>query len=254
LQNNTFSTLFVGQNIVTLRRIDSTNNYLKNQLSKSAPLPEGTVILAEEQFAGRGQLNNTWISEPGMNLTLSLLLFPTFLNPEQQFLLNKSISIAINDVLARIIGAGLKIKWPNDIYFKDKKVGGVLIENLLRGRRWNYAVVGIGININQTHFPDTIKKVTSIKEILQKNYDINDILVDLCTSIEQRYLQLRAGKYDLLDQMYIKNLYKYNEPHIFEINGEQKEGKIIGISDTGMLEVNIDEKIGRYNFKEIAFI
>ena len=254
LQNNTFPTLFVGQNIVTLKRVDSTNNFLKNELSKSTPLLEGTVIMADEQFAGRGQTNNTWVSEPGKNLTFSLLLLPRFLNPENQFLLNKSISIGINDVLTRIIGENLKIKWPNDIYFNDNKLGGILIENILRGNIINSSIIGIGLNINQTEFPADIKNVTSLKQILHRDYDLTELLAELCSSIEYRYLQLRAGKLDAIDSEYLNNLYKLEQIHTFRMGDQEIEGLITGIDKNGLLEISIDGKLRKYNFKEIAFI
>ncbi|MBC8053602.1 MAG: biotin--[acetyl-CoA-carboxylase] ligase [Sphingobacteriaceae bacterium] len=254
MQNNTFSRLFVGQNVVTLKQVDSTNNFLKNELAKSTPLCEGTVILAEEQFAGRGQANNTWYSEPGKNLTFSLLLSPAFLNPEKQFLLNKSLSIAINDTLTTIIGNKAKIKWPNDIYYDNDKLGGVLIENILRGNSIKYSIIGIGLNINQTQFRSDIKNVTSLKKILHRDYDIKDVLYQLCSSIEQRYLQLRAGSAELIDRDYLKGLYKLNENHRFRIGGKEREGVIKGISENGSLEVLIDGELRRYGFKEIVFV
>src|SRR5690606_4854707 len=143
LQNKTISGLFVGQNIVSLKRVDSTNDYLKKQVANSKPVPEGTVILAEEQFAGRGQFDNKWLSQPGQNLTFSILLSPSFLPISQQFSLNIAISLAINDVLCSFIGSGCEIKWPNDIIFDDRKLGGVLIENIIRGTNWKYSIVGI---------------------------------------------------------------------------------------------------------------
>ena len=254
MQNNTFSRLFVGQNIVSLKRVDSTNNFLKSELSKSTPLPEGTVILAEEQFAGRGQVNNTWYSEPFKYLTISLLLLPTFISPEKQFLLNQSISLAINDTLTNIIGDGIKIKWPNDIYFRNEKLGGVLIENILRGDVWKYAVVGIGLNINQVNFPGDVNNVTSLKKILHQDYDITDVLNQLCKSIEQRYLQLRAGKTDLILNGYINCLYRLNEPHQFKIDDRVVEGIISGVDKKGLLEISIEGKLRKFNFKEIAFV
>lgn len=254
MQNNTFSRLFVGQNVVTLKCVDSTNNYLKDELSKSTPLAEGTVILAEEQFAGRGQAGNTWHSEPGKNLTFSLLLFPTFLSPEKQFLLNQTISLGINDALVKIIGEGVKIKWPNDIYFNDDKLGGVLIENILRGSVLKYAIIGIGLNINQSNFPPDIENVTSLRKILHQDYDIYKVLNELCHSIEQRYLQLKAGNTDLLIKDYIKNLYRINAIHKFRINDFEVDGEIVGVDDNGFLKVIIDGELRKYNFKEIAYI
>jgi len=102
LQNNTFSALFVGQNLLTLKEVDSTNNFLKNLLSNSKPLPEGTVIMAESQFAGRGQQENKWHSEPGKNLTFSILFKPSFLGVLNQFDLTRAISLGVFDALEPI--------------------------------------------------------------------------------------------------------------------------------------------------------
>lgn len=254
MQNNTFSRLFVGQNLVVLKRVDSTNNYLKNELANSTPLPEGTVILAEEQFAGRGQVNNVWYSEPGKNLTLSLLLKPGFLNPDDQFLLNQCISLAINDTLATIIGTSVKIKWPNDVYFNHDKLGGILIESGIRGAVLKHAIVGIGLNVNQQDFPADIKNVTSISKILHQDYDILLFLNDLCRSIENRYLQLKSGNSESIKQDYMRNLYLLNQDARFNIKGCEVDGNIKGVDRHGFLEVLIDGKLNKYNFKEIAFI
>ena len=131
MQNNTFSGLFVGHNLITLNEVDSTNTFLKDAVSKSTPLLDGTVIMAEKQFAGRGQAENSWQTEPGKNLTFSILLKPGFLSVDKQFELNKAISIALNDVLIKYIPDSAFIKWPNDLYIRTKKIGGMLIENLL---------------------------------------------------------------------------------------------------------------------------
>ncbi|RYG09111.1 MAG: biotin--[acetyl-CoA-carboxylase] ligase, partial [Chitinophagaceae bacterium] len=152
MQNNTFSTLFVGQNLIKLSAVDSTNNFLKNLVSNSEPLPEGTVIMADDQYAGRGQQNNVWKAEPGKNLTFSLLLRPTFLRLNQQFLLNMAVSIAVNDVLGGLLGSTVSIKWPNDIYFRNLKMGGMLIENNIVGNGIKTAIIGIGSNVNQQNF------------------------------------------------------------------------------------------------------
>lgn len=253
MQNNTFSGLFVGQNIIALPRIDSTNNYIKNLLSKSEPLPEGTVIMAEEQYAGRGQFNNQWLSEPGKNLTFSILLFPSFLHPNQQFLLNIAISIAINEVLAKIIGSACKIKWPNDIFFNEAKLAGILIENNLSGRNWNHAIVGIGINVNQTEFPSYIQNVTSLKQITSHTFDLHLLLRDFCTTIEQRYLELKNHRAQHHYSFYLSNLYRYNEHTEFQIHQDYKEGKIVGVDERGSLLINIGGEIHAFAPKEVSF-
>ncbi|WP_423147632.1 biotin--[acetyl-CoA-carboxylase] ligase [Rubrolithibacter danxiaensis] len=237
-----------------LPRVDSTNNYLKYRLSNSEPLPEGTVILADEQYAGRGQINNNWLSEPGKNLTFSILFTPSFIPPQQQFLLNKVISIGINDALCKIIGDDLRIKWPNDIFMKNKKLGGVLIENIVQGSRWKYAIAGIGINVNQAVFPETIQNVTSISQILQRDYDLKTLLGDLCKAIEVRYLQLRSGKFDLLHQEYVEKLYRFGEDQLFRIEDKEISGKIMDVDEDGSLKIQFDNSIRKFGFKEIAFV
>lgn len=255
MQNNTFSTLFVGQNLINLLAVDSTNNFLKNLLSKSEPLPEGTVIMAEDQFAGRGQQQNSWHAEPGKNLTFSLLLRPTFLPLNKQFLLNMAISVAINNALSVYLPNGLSVKWPNDIYYHHKKLGGVLIENSIVGNTIKNAIIGIGLNINQTTFPEELStKATSIHQILQENVNLQKLLAEICSQIESLYLQLKANNYTFLTKNYVDRLYKINETSFFRQNGEVFEGMITGVSATGLLQVLRDNETRQYNFKEIEFL
>jgi len=189
LQNNTFSTLFVGQNLIKLSAVDSTNNYLKNLTSNSEPLPEGTVIMAEHQFAGRGQRDSVWHAEAGKNLTFSLLLRPGFISVEKQFVLNMLVSVALNNVLLKYLPVGLSIKWPNDIYVNDRKIGGVLIENVIVGSNIKQSIIGIGLNINQSVFDDDLKsKTISISQILQQDVNLMVLLNEICIQIEQLYL------------------------------------------------------------------
>ena len=177
MQNNIISGLFVGQNLVTLKEVDSTNTFLKNILSNSKPVPEGTVIMAEDQFAGRGQRENVWHAEPGKNLTFSILLKPAFIDAQSQFDVTRAASLGVYDALMPLLGHKLKIKWPNDIYYGSKKLGGMLIENILQGSQIKHSVVGIGLNINQEHFPDNAGNATSVKQILHKDYDLKKYIV-----------------------------------------------------------------------------
>lgn len=254
LQNNTFSQLFVGQNLITLASVDSTNSWLKNLLSNSAPLPEGTVILAEEQFSGRGQVNSTWASEPGKNLTFSVFLKPLFLSPSKQFDLNKAMSLAVNDFLSKYFHEQATIKWPNDSYINNEKIAGLLIENIIQGDKIKYAVIGIGVNVNQVFFPESAKGATSFSKILHKYYDLKILLDEICAAVEARYLQLKSGKLDRLNSDYLDRLYRYNKMSRFLVNGESREGRIIGISREGYLEVDMDSEIRQFGLKEIQFI
>ncbi|HYH55846.1 MAG TPA: biotin--[acetyl-CoA-carboxylase] ligase, partial [Anseongella sp.] len=133
--------------------MDSTNNFAKELVANSGPVPDGTVIMAEGQYGGRGQADNTWLSEPGKNLTFSLILNCEFLPPAEQFCLSMAVSLGVLGTVKRELGKEALIKWPNDIYFGAKKLGGILIENVLMGSLLRSSVTGIGLNVNQTHFP-----------------------------------------------------------------------------------------------------
>jgi len=254
LQNNTFSGLFVGHNLITLKDVDSTNTFLKDAVSKSTPLMDGTVIMADRQFAGRGQSANSWQSEAGKNLTFSILLNPSFLAVESQFDLNKAISIALNDVLRNHVGAGVYIKWPNDIYINTKKVGGILIENIIQGTKIKHAIIGIGLNVNQVNFADNLNNATSLKQELHRDYHLMGLLGEICSSIEARYLQLKSGSLKKINEEYLNRLYLKGEIASFKFNGSIEKGKIIGITEIGQLVLETGGKIKYFNNKEIEFI
>ncbi len=254
MQNNTFSGLFIGHNLVTLTEVDSTNNFLKQSLANSTPLTEGTVIMAESQYAGRGQQSNKWHSEPGKNLTFSLLLKPSFLPVNQQFSLTIAISVGIIKALQKVLGAEVKIKWPNDVYFNDGKLGGVLIENMVQGQQIKNAIIGIGLNINQVNFDPAVPNPVSVKQILHKDYDAKHLLSEICACIEAAYLMLKAGNINTLKAFYLQNLYWLNELRPFRINGEQLEGRIEDVTATGQLVVSFDNELRLFNFKEIEFL
>ena len=254
LQNNTFSGLFVGQNLITIKQVDSTNNFLKNSLSNSKPLPEGTVIMAESQFAGRGQQQNRWHSEPGKNLTFSLLLKPVFLPLSQQFELTRAVSLGIINALEPLLGNNLKIKWPNDIYYSDKKLGGILIENLVQGEQIKNSVIGIGLNINQDTFPLDLPHAVSLKQILHKDYDLKFLLSEICKNIEIAYLSLMAGRFEPLRKAYLERLYWLNEEKKFRVNGLIFSGQITNVKNNGLLVINDGTQETEYNLKEIEFL
>lgn len=254
MQNNIFLTLFVGQSLVKLHEIDSTNSYLKNILSNSTPLLDGTVIMAERQFAGRGQNDNVWESEAGKNLTFSVYLKTSFLAVNHQFKLNKAISLGIIDTLKPIIGDACKIKWPNDIYYHDKKIGGILIENVTKGYQLKESIIGIGLNVNQSNFIATLNKASSISKILQQDYDLNKLLAQICQNIESRYLQLKADKTAILDQDYLKNMFRLEESHFFEINHQKIKGTIKGVNNNGKLILQTDKDLKELDLKEVKFI
>ena len=255
MQNNTFSTLFVGQNLIKLSAVDSTNNFLKSLVSKSEPLPEGTVIMADDQFAGRGQQNNTWHADPGKNLTISILLRPKFLTLNKQFLLNMAVSVAINNALTNVLSKNVAIKWPNDIYYCNQKLGGVLIENGINGNIIKTSIIGIGLNVNQQQFsPELSHKAISLHQILQEDVNLRLLLAEICSQIESLYLQLKSGKYAVIRDAYVNKLYKLGILSLYRQNGEVFEGIIKGVTDSGFLQIECNGSITEFNFKEVEFL
>jgi len=254
LQNNTFSTLFVGQNLIKLKEVDSTNNFLKDLVSKSEPLAEGTVIMADNQFAGRGQQESVWQTQAGKNISTSIYLKPSFLPLDMQFYLNIAVSLAVSDALSCFVTEGIKVKWPNDMYYLDKKLGGLLIENTLTGASIKSSVIGIGLNINQAEFSENIsERATSVIQILQKDVPLMDIMAKIFMFMEKYYLILRAGKYSILQNDYLAKLYKLNVPALYKQDGAVFEGIIRGFESSGRLTVETKEGLKSFNFKEIEF-
>jgi BirA family biotin operon repressor/biotin-[acetyl-CoA-carboxylase] ligase len=254
LQNNIISGLFVGQNLVTLKEVASTNNFLKDLLSNSKPVAEGTVIMAESQYAGRGQQTNRWHSEAGKNLTFSLLLKPAFLPLRQQFDLTRTISLGVVTALQSATGLPIQVKWPNDIYYGDKKLGGILVENLVQGSVIKNSVIGIGLNINQESFPPEVPNPVSVKQILQKDYDLHVLLSQICNGIEAWYLKLKANKLDEIRAQYLANLYWLNQERDFVSDNVGFKGTITGVRDNGFLVLNTKNAEKEFTLKQIEFL
>ncbi|RNL50626.1 biotin--[acetyl-CoA-carboxylase] ligase [Pedobacter jejuensis] len=255
MQNNTFSTLFVGQNLIKLKEVDSTNNYLKNLASNSEPLPEGTVIMADNQFAGRGQQESVWQTEPGKNISTSIYLKPSFLPISKQFYLNMAVSLAVADALSFFLPSPVVVKWPNDIYYNRKKLGGILIENALTGSIIKSSVVGIGLNINQQAFgKDLSTKATSMFLVLNEELDLEHVMEKIFVYMEKYYLILKSERYAILHNDYLKRLLYFDIAGSFIQNGQVFEGKIKGVEDSGHLIMEVDGNIKHFNFKEIEYI
>jgi BirA family biotin operon repressor/biotin-[acetyl-CoA-carboxylase] ligase len=255
LQNKTFSTLFIAQNLIQLSAVDSTNNYLKELVSKSEPLAEGTVIMADDQFAGRGQHANTWISQPGLNLTFSIYLRPIFLRIEHQFQLNIAVSIGLINALKDYVHTGLKVKWPNDIYFGSQKIGGILIENTIFSGNIKSSIIGIGLNVNQEDFGNILgKKACSLIQILHEHVDLIELLENICKCIEVEYLNLRKARPKDQLPLYLENMYQFGEVSNYRSDGKIFSGQITGVSQDGKLVILHQGEQRSYGLKEIEFL
>lgn len=245
------NTLFTGKQVIYLPQCDSTNRFAQEFIIKNSAT-EGTVVITDCQTHGQGQRGNSWEAAPGQNITLSLILKPGFLLAQNQFDLNICISLAVLDFAQIFLARNLKLKWPNDLYYGNKKIGGILIQNSLSGQNIQHAVIGIGLNINQDSF--SIATASSFSLITGKNFALNLLIERLLESIEARYLQLKNGDYTRLRFTYLENLYRYQELNRYLINGNTVEGIIIGVSEAGQLGLRINESIKYFGFKEIAFV
>ena len=268
METNVNNTFFTGKFLLHLPSVDSTNNYAKQHIAKSSPI-DGTVILADEQLAGRGQSGTVWLADANKNLTFSIIYKTSFLRATEQFYLSMAISLGIKYAISSILNThnndcvmptelfNTKIKWPNDIYIDDKKLAGILIENTISGMYLKYSVIGIGLNINQDIFPEGIN-ATSLKLITENDVDKNVVLNKILASIEKYYFILKERKFEQLKSEYLENLLNYNtiasykkEEHIFE-------GKIVDIDAVGNLVMEIqngtDVLEEKFAFKEIAFL
>ena len=246
-------TLFLGQIIQYLPSCQSTNDEASALIAHSDPT-EGLLVITDNQTAGRGQRGNQWEAKAGQNLTFSLILKPTFLTASEQFWLNIALSLGIYDTLHPLAGSALRIKWPNDIYIGDQKVGGILIENTLQGYGIAWSVVGVGLNVNQTEFGYSTATSLQNQSPLSNGYDLSGLLSRLCETVEQRYLQLRSGQRDILKINYLQILYRYQEEHTFESEGHYFNGTIIGIDTTGRLAISMNGQVRYFGFKEVSFI
>jgi len=172
--------------------VDSTNNYAMAKV-QTGMASQGTIFFAHEQLAGKGQRGKSWSSLPGENIIMSVVLEPGFLPVSRQFPLSVCVALACHDFYSRYAGAGETfIKWPNDLYWRDRKAGGILIENSFRGDKWIAAIAGIGVNINQVQFPETVRNPISLRQITGRNHDAVKMARELGDCLWSRYEQLQA--------------------------------------------------------------
>jgi BirA family biotin operon repressor/biotin-[acetyl-CoA-carboxylase] ligase len=240
-------------NIIKIEACCSTNSFLK-ELSVKQLLEEHTLLSAREQTNGRGQIGTQWESESGKNLTFSILLYPRFLSIKNNFLLSETIALAVKDVL-ETYSRDISIKWPNDIYFQDKKVAGILIENEITGQILLQSIAGIGININQEIFRSNAPNPISLKQISGKNTDLEILLEELSVSIEKRYEELRKGETRSIVQDYREALYRKDGFYFYKDKESVFSARIESVGNDGLLHlVGKDGEKRRYAFKEVSFV
>jgi len=245
------NTLFLGKDIHFLPDCHSTND-MALQALRQKEATEGSIFITNHQTRGKGQRGNSWETKPGENLTFSLVLQPKFLDLSEQFLLNMAISNAIRRCFQEYV-PGLLVKWPNDLVIPGHgKIGGILIENLVGSKGWEYAVVGIGININQIQFASP--QATSLSLVTGNTYPLEELFKLLIVHLEQAYIALKKGKNALLIQEYVQHLYLIEKWAVFKVGEQELEGKITGLTEVGNLLLELPS--GRqqsFGIKEISF-
>jgi len=245
--------MIIGSNLIFYENLSSTNS-VAALLLKDKEIEEGTVVYTDFQTAGRGQTGNRWESEPGKNLLFSVILCPSSIDPEDQFLLSMAVSLGICDFIDRYI-PGSKIKWPNDIYFKDGKISGILIENSIMGENIESTVAGIGLNINQEMFAGHILNPVSLRLITGREYDRVICLKQLLTDLDVRYKQLLYGDRETLTSEYIARLYRFKEWCTYRSGDIIFTGRILNVTSSGRLQIGKKKgKVMEFSFKEIDFI
>jgi len=242
--------MLIGSNIIYYEKVSSTNDVAAEMLTKDTVV-EGTIIYAGEQLKGRGQRGNKWVSEAGKNLTVSIILYPGFLKAEQQFIISKIISLSIAEFLDAYSDA-ISIKWPNDIYYKDDKIAGILIENSLEGNTIKNSIIGTGININQVNFLPEITNPVSLSMINKREYDLSALLPEFCSICNKWYNRLRKGHLNYINNKYRSRLYRLNIPSRFITAKGSVRGKISGVDRFGRIKIEMDNgKTVVYGFREI---
>lgn len=199
----------IGQPFIELLSVESTNNYAMG-LARAGMAQHGAVVFTHEQTKGKGQRTRKWISQKDMNIAMSLLAEPKNLKVSELFLLSMMAATGVRQLLLNIVGEDVKIKWPNDIYWRDRKAAGILIENVWQGAGWKFAVIGVGINVNQTDFGQLKSKAISLKEITGKHFEPVMLAKELCKILEEQYQLLISDPSRIIYQ-YKAHLYKLNE-------------------------------------------
>lgn len=230
----------LGLPFIELQSVDSTNNYARRQIHAGLA-QHGMAIFTHEQLTGKGQRGKVWVTEKGANIILTVLVNPYPLQLAQQFQLSACTAVAVHEFFMKYAGDDCKIKWPNDLYWQDRKAGGVLIENIVTGkqsdsagRQWS-SIIGIGININQTSFHPEIKNPVSLKQITGKDFNTTQLAKELCFILNKWFTELIENGFENIYSTYLKHLYKRGTTVKLKKGNKIFETMIESVSPTGQL-------------------
>ncbi|WP_299115277.1 biotin--[acetyl-CoA-carboxylase] ligase [uncultured Winogradskyella sp.] len=240
--------------IIKLDAIDSTNTYLKDMVSVNLP-KDYTVVVAEQQTKGRGQMGTKWQAEIGKNLTASVFKHFSDFKVENQFYISMVVSLAISKALDKFQIPQLHIKWPNDILSADKKICGILIENVIKNNKFQGSVIGFGLNVNQKFFDD-LPQASSMNLLTGIVYNKDEVLSQILKHLQVYFKQLENQKYKALKAEYETNLFRKDKPSTFRLpNNEIFLGIIRGVTEAGKLKVwTEDEIIKTFDLKDLTLL
>lgn len=236
-----------------LNEVDSTNNYAMARINEGE-VKHGTAWMTLHQTSGKGQRGRRWESNPGENILMSIVMRPRLMKISEQFLLSAAVALGTYDFVKNFGGASTKIKWSNDLYIHDKKAGGILIENVIRGNDWKYAIAGLGINVNQENFPSNLLNPVSLFQITGKKYDVLQLGKDLYYYVMNRIAPLISGKKNNLSEEYCACLYHMGKNQKFSSGNKPFEAIIEGVETDGRLILKRGGKTERFAFGEISFV
>ena len=253
--------IILGEPLIELSSIDSTNIYAISQIMEDKAV-SGSCYRADFQTHGKGQQGKVWDSNKGENLLCSYVLSLSSLKKAKelaetgtlsnQFGLSVAVSLAVSDFFSALAGEETKIKWPNDLYWRDRKAGGILIENKIRGAEWTWSIMGIGINVNQTQFNTAQGRPVSLKQITGKSFEINKLLHQLSSALTNRVNEWLLGQFETMLAEYNERLFMKGQEVKFKSNHIHFLAEVVGVNKEGKLLVNngIEQS---YNFGEIIW-
>ena len=245
--------------LIHLEHTDSTNRYLTSLCDeRQDKVEQFTIVMADYQSAGKGQRGNSWESEEGANLTFSFVLYPSFLSAKRQFVISQIVSLGVVNALRKYVNEGVSIKWPNDIYYYDKKICGMLVEIYLEGTNLGRCICGIGLNVNQEVFLSDAPNPISLCEIIGRKVDRMTLLQDVMEEIRSLYSQLQEGDEDMgksLAVNYFQQLYRKKGYHRYKDKDGEFSAKLLMVEPDGRLVLEDEGQRQRsYLFKEIQYI
>ena len=242
---------FPIKNMVILESVDSTNNYAMAQIKNGGP-EQGNPVLAMQQTGGKGRRSKNWKSNKGENILLSIPVKLQWLPIWQQFQLSVAVALACFDLISQTILANIFIKWPNDLFINDKKTAGILIENILRGQIWQWAIIGIGMNINQENFEELNSTATSFSKETGDRYEVLLLAKSLYELVLNRIMQVKNGHFEKMLIEYNQHLYGIGKKVKLKKQGILFETEIMGVSSSGQL-LTIDSIKREFDFDEVEF-